>query len=193
MMLSQFLLIPFFSPSMVYNVGFAETDLPYIYFFGGGMTIFTSPIVGRMADRFGKARIFTIAAVLLLIPCLIITNLGPTPMWVALLATTMFFVCGNCRFIPAMAMITSTVKPATRGSFMSINSSVQSLASGTASLVGGLIVATGADGKLMHYNRLGYLSVGLSLIAIYLGRKLKPVDAAQPAASSPDLPAKPTI
>ncbi len=177
MMLSQFLLIPFFSPSMVANVGFLETDLPYIYFWGGLLTIFTSPLVGRAADRYGKARIFTIAACLLLIPVLIITHLGPTPMWVALLATTMFFICGNARFIPAMAMITSTVKPATRGSFMAINSSVQSLSSGTASLIGGLIVETGPGGQLLHYNHLGYLSAGLSLLAIYLGRKLKPVDA----------------
>lgn len=183
LMMSQFMLIPFFSPSMVANVGFAETDLPYIYFFGGFMTIFTSPLVGRMTDKFGKAPVFTVAALMLLVPCLIITHLGPTPMWVALLVTTAFFICGNGRFIPAMAMITSTVKPATRGSFMSINSSVQSLSSGTAALVGGLIVEKGIDGKLLHYNQLGYLSVGLSLTAIYLGRKLKPVDVDQPPAS----------
>lgn len=119
MMMGQFMVVPFISPSMVANVGFLESDLPYIYFIGGGLTIFTSPMIGRMADRFGKRIMFQIASIVLLIPVLLITHMGPSSLTYALLVTTLFFVAGNGRFVPATAMVTAAVKPAARGSFMS--------------------------------------------------------------------------
>jgi predicted MFS family arabinose efflux permease len=177
LMLSQFSLIPFISAYMVANVGFAESQLPWIYFIGGGLTIFTSPLVGRIADRVGKPKIFTIAGLLVTIPYFWLTHLGPSSVPFALMVTSLFFVIGNARFIPAMAMVTSTVRPETRGSFMSFNSSMQSLASGTAAFVSGAIVQKSASGALSNYNYVGYLAVGLSLLAVYVGRKLTSVES----------------
>jgi predicted MFS family arabinose efflux permease len=171
--LSHFLLIPFISPSMVANVGFKESQLPWIYFIGGGLTIFTSPLVGRLADRLGKPKIYLVASVLLTIPYLWLTHLGPTSIPLALVVTTLFFMIGNARFIPAMAMVTATVKAETRGSFMSLNASVQQLASGTAAFISGLIVQKSASGELTHYNYVGYLACVLSFVALYVGMKLK--------------------
>jgi len=176
LMLSQFLLVPFISPSMVANVGLRESQLPYIYLVGGGLTIFTSPLVGRFTDRFGKLHVFTIAGFLMILPYWVISHLGPTPLPIALTVTTLFFVMGNGRFIPAMAMITSTVRSETRGSFMSLNSCVQMLSSGAASFIAGLIVQKSADGRLLHYNYVGYLAIAVTLISLWVGRKLKTVD-----------------
>lgn len=176
LMLSQFTIIPFFSPYMVANVGFSESQLAYIYFLGGGLTIFTSPLIGRLADRIGKAKVFTMASFCILPSVLAVTHLGPTPIAIALIVSTSFFIFGNGRFVPAMAMITSTVRPEMRGSFMSINSCVQSLASGTAAFISGLIVQKSASGELQNYNYIGYLSVVISIIAIFVGRKLRPIE-----------------
>ena len=41
-----------------------------------------------------------------------------------------------------------------------------------ASLVSGMIVSKGADGKILHYNRVGYLSALVVASTIYLGYKL---------------------
>lgn len=174
MMMGQFMVVPFLSPSMVANVGFTEADLPYIYFIGGGLTIFSSPFIGRLADRFGKRIVFQIASCFLLIPVLSITHLGPSPLSYALILTTLFFVAGNGRFVPAMAMVTASVPPSARGSFMSINSSVQSLAAGFASLTAGFIVASGPNGTLLHYGRVGIISACFVVIGIWVGSKLKP-------------------
>lgn len=176
LMMSQFMVIPFLSPSMVSNVGFAESDLPYIYLVGGGLTIFTSPLVGRMADRFGKARIYAIGSFLVLIPIAIVTNLGPSPVPWVLVATSMYFVAGNARFIPSSAMVTSSVRASSRGSFMSINSSFQSLAAGFASMIAGLIVTLGADGRLVNYEIVGYLSMALVLLGVWISRGIKAVE-----------------
>ena len=175
LMFSQFLLIPFFAPAMVSNVGFSEASLAWIYFVGGGLTIFTSPIVGRMADRFGRKRVFTTASLLLILPNIIVTHLGPTPIWLVLVLNAIWFVLGNARFVPSMAMVTSVVHPRTRGSFMSINSSLQSVASGSAALVAGLIVERAPDGRILYYGVLGWMTVTLGFVAIWLGRQLKPV------------------
>ena len=173
---SQFLLIPFLSPSMVANVGFLESDLPYIYFVGGGLTIFTSPLVGRLADRFGKHRVFLITSLFVILPVWLTTHMGPTPIASALVVTALFFVLGNGRFVTSTAMVTAAVQPASRGSFMSINSSVQSLASGSAALISGFIVATGPNGRLLHYDRVGYLSLALTLAAMAVATRLRAVD-----------------
>ncbi len=172
LMFSQFSIVPYLSPYMVSNVGFTEAQLPYIYFFGGGLTIFTSPLVGRLADRYGKALIFTVGSFLVLIPMLIITNLSATTLPIALLVTTGFFVFSNSRFVPSMAMVTSTVPSEIRGGFMSINSSVQSLASSLAALCSGYIVGKSVEGQLTNYNVVGYIAVTVSVTAVFIGRRL---------------------
>lgn len=173
LMLSQFIIIPFISPYLVANVGFPEENLPLVYLLGGGMTIITSPLVGRWSDRAGKIKVFTIFASLAFIPILLITNLGPTPMAIALMITTMFFVISNGRFVPAMALISATVSPQKRGSFMSINSAVQQLSSAIASYTAGIIITNGPKGELLNYSKAGILSAILSIMVIVLGRRLR--------------------
>ncbi|WP_316929224.1 MFS transporter [Nitritalea halalkaliphila] len=181
MMLGQFSIIPFISPYMVANVGFTDMQLTYIYMAGGALTIFTSPWVGRMTDRHGKVKIFTIFMVLNLLPIAVITHLPATPIVYALLITSLFFVTSNGRMVPAAALITGTAKPENRGSFLSFNSAVQQLASGLASFIAGLIIIEGADGSLMHYDRVGYFALFFSVCCIPLIRRIREVPAGAPA------------
>ena len=172
---SSFLVIPFMSPYMVANVGFAELDLSYIYFFGGLATVVTSQWAGRLADRFGKARVFAISALLLILPTLAITNLPPVTKVVAFTVTTIFFIFNGARFVPAMAMVTSSVQPQQRGSFMSFSSAVQNLASGAASFVGGLVIQKSLSGQLHHFWVLGIAASVGSLVCVLISRYLKVV------------------
>jgi predicted MFS family arabinose efflux permease len=176
MMLGQFTIIPFISPYMVANVGFTELQLTYIYMAGGAFTIFTSPWVGRLTDRYGKVKVFTIFMALNVIPIGLITHLGPTAIVLVLMVTTLFFVTSNGRMVPAAALITGTARPENRGSFLSFNSAVQQLAAGLASFVAGLILAENAQGELLHYNIVGYLAIFLSLLCIPLAKRIKVVD-----------------
>ena len=52
LMFAGFSVIPFISPYMVANVGLKETDLPYLYLFGGLATVFSSRYIGNLADRY---------------------------------------------------------------------------------------------------------------------------------------------
>lgn len=175
MMLGQFMIIPFLSPYNVANVGFSELQLTYVYMAGGACTIFTSPWVGKLADKKGKLKIFTIFMLLNLIPIAIITHLGITPVGLVLLVTTLFFVTSNGRYVPAAAMITGTAQPENRGSFLSFNSAVQQLAAGLASLIAGMMIGENALGQLTNFNYVGYLAIFFSLLCIPLARRIQVV------------------
>ncbi|SEJ07775.1 Predicted arabinose efflux permease, MFS family [Cyclobacterium xiamenense] len=176
MMLGQFMIIPFLSPFMVSNVGFSELELTYIYMAGGFFTVFTSPWVGRLTDTYGKVRVFSVFMTLNVIPIGIITHLGITPLFVALLVSTVFFITSNGRMVPAAALITGTAKPENRGSFLSFNAAVQQLSAGLASFLAGMVLVEGVDGQLLHFEWVGYAAIVLSLSCIPLIRKINVVD-----------------
>jgi predicted MFS family arabinose efflux permease len=175
LILGQFSIIPFIAPYMIRNVGFEGDQITYIYLVGGGLTIFTSPFIGRLADKFGKKTVFIVCASAAIIPVFLITHMPPVPVAAALVVTGLFFVLGGGRMIPAMAMITSSVKPQNRGSFMSISSSVQQLAAGLASLIAGVIVIDNG-GSLARYNWVGYFAIAVTVVCIFLGSRIKSVE-----------------
>jgi predicted MFS family arabinose efflux permease len=156
------------------NVGFAPEHITYIYLIGGALTIFSAPWVGRLSDKHGKPKVFTWFALAAIIPLIAITNLPQVPVFVALIATSAFFIVASGRIIPAMTMITSVVAPHQRGSFMSINAAVQQFSSGVAAFAAGLIVVEShPGGPLENYTFAGLLAVAATIASIYVGRKLK--------------------
>jgi MFS transporter, DHA1 family, inner membrane transport protein len=171
-MMGHFFIIPFINPYLEYNVGFTRDQTPLIYMVGGATTIVTGLIWGRLADRYGKLRIFTIAGVLSLIPVLIITQMTRWPFALALIPFAFWFGMANGRTIAVQAMVSQVVPPANRGSFMSFNSSMQQLFTGGASLLAGFIVYSDADNKIYNYPVLGYISVGIIAICLLLARRL---------------------
>ena len=172
LMLSIFSVLPFIAPYYVANVGIAEADLPTIYFAGGLTTLFTAQVIGYLADRFGKKRVFTVVALLSLAPILLITHLPRVTLAWVTATTVLSFVLVPGRVGPAMALVTGSVSPRLRGSFMSFNASVQQLGSGTAAFLAGLIIGRAADGTLTNYGWVGWLSAACTLVAILLAWRI---------------------
>jgi MFS family permease len=82
--------------------------------------------------------------------------------------STAFFILISGRMIPAMAIASQLVEPKIRGTFMSLVGSVQMLASGIASVVAGAVVTITADGKMEHYNLVGYGAAACGLLTFWL-------------------------
>jgi predicted MFS family arabinose efflux permease len=181
MMIGQFAIIPFISPSMVANVGFSEAQLTLIYFLGGATTLITGPLIGRLADRQGKLKVLIIFFLLSAIPQFWITHLGATSLPLALLLTTSFFIVSSGRMIPAMALVTGTVSPQRRGSFMSIQSSVQQLSAGFASLISGMIVVKDSQGHLLNYGWIGWLAAITTLFCVLIAPQLLKSESLKPS------------
>ena len=178
-MFGHFSIIPFLSPYMVSNVGFTEGQLEQIYFFGGLSTIIASPLIGKLADRIGKLKVFTIFVSISIIPLLFITNMPRVDIWITLIATSVFFAVSSGRFIPAQAMVTATVEPQNRGSFMSIVSSMQQLSAGLAAYIAGLVVIKQTNGEMLHYNWVGLMSIAAAVITLFLVRRITAFDGSK--------------
>jgi DHA1 family inner membrane transport protein len=56
---------------------------------------------------------------------------------------------------------------------MSLVSCSRDLSSGVTAAVGGMIVARGAGGAILHFDRLGLLAIALSLGSIWVFRKVR--------------------
>jgi len=172
--------IPFMAPSMVANVGLRETQLPIIYFFGGACTFFTMPWFGRLSDRYDKLRVLASVTLVAVVVVLILTRLGPGPLWWTVLVTSLFFVGMSGRFAPAMTMVTNAVEARYRGGFMSINSAIQQGATGVATLAAGWMVSRDASGAIVGYPTLGYMAVACFALTVAAAAWLR---AAAPHAS----------
>jgi predicted MFS family arabinose efflux permease len=176
-----FLVVPYISPSLVANAGLSNEQLPLVYLFGGSVTFFSLRWLGRLSDRIGLLKVFTAVSVLAAGPLLAVTLLRPAPLWILLGVTTAFMVLTSGRFVPGMAMITSSVEPRFRGGFMTVNSALQQMASGLAAMTAGAVIVKGPAGTLDRYPWVGALGVLCIVLSLVLARRLR--QAPGPAAS----------
>lgn len=183
-MLGHFSIIPFLSPYLVTNVGFSENQLYLIYLIGGLVTIFTAPMVGKLADQRGKYPVFVVFALLSLLPIYLLTHMPPASLVYVLFVSGIFFIFTNGRMIPTQAMVSSVVEPQHRGGFLSINSSVQLLAQAVATYGAGLVVTKAPDGHLLHYGWVGFLAISLIFASVFIARYIKPIDAEKPVGAA---------
>jgi MFS transporter, DHA1 family, inner membrane transport protein len=171
----QFVIIPYLASYMISNVGFTQEQLPLIYFFGGFFTLFTSPLIGKFADNYGKFLVLIIGIITSTAMAFLLTNLTVVPIYLALLFTTLFFIFTGARIIPAQAITTSIVPPQQRGSYMSIMTSLQQLIMGLATFTAGNIIGEDLEGNLLNYHVIGYLSVVISILGVIITLQLRKI------------------
>ena len=180
LMFGHFAVIPFITPYLVQNVGFERDQITFVYLVGGLATMFSNPRIGKWADKTSRYRVFNIVAVLSIIPILLLTNLPVVPVWVALLITGAFFVLAGGRMVPSTAIITSVIKPKNRGSFMSLNASVQNMTAGISSIVAGILVTIPQGGThVFGFWKVGILGAAFTLIAIWMMGKIRGFDVSE--------------
>ncbi len=164
---SGFTVIPYITVYAVNNVGIAQQDIPLVYLVGGFATFISARLIGRWADKHGKVEVYRLVAGLAMVPLLVLTHVGAVPLWVWVMCTTSFFVLISGRMIPAMAIIASAAQPKLRGTFLSLNGTVQSLAMGLATTLAGYLTSLDAGGRIVGYPQVGYVAVAANLVAIW--------------------------
>ncbi|MBI4937858.1 MAG: MFS transporter [Nitrosomonadales bacterium] len=163
---SGFTVIPYITLYAVGNAGISLHDIPFVYLAGGAATLITARLIGRWADLRGKVKIYRLIAAAALLPLFVVTQAGITPLWLWLIYTTLFFVLVSGRMIPAMAIITSAALPGLRGTFMSLNATMQSLAMGLATTLAGFVITQDSAGKIAGYATVGYIAMAANVLAI---------------------------
>jgi predicted MFS family arabinose efflux permease len=173
MVFAGFAVIPYITLYLQGNAGFKPEQIPYVYLTGGICTLISARFIGHWSDRAGKAYAFRRLALLMPLPLLAMTLSAELPMAGVLLVSSVLFVVMSGRMIPGMALIGASADPRRRGSFMTLNSAVQSLAMGLAALVGGQILGRDGNGHLTHYWIAALLGGGASLLSFVLASKLR--------------------
>jgi predicted MFS family arabinose efflux permease len=171
-MSTGFTVIPYLTLYLQANGGMTNAQIPYIYLCGGAVTLFSARVFGRITDRRGKVPTFRVLALVNTLPLVAITLVGGLPLPMILLATTLFFMFQSGRMIPGMAIVTSAAEPRLRGTFMTLNASVQSAAIGLASVFGGLLISRNEQGLVVGYWAAAIASVLLTLAAVWLAPRL---------------------
>jgi len=172
MMFAAFTIVPYITLYIQNNHVMAPNEIPWLYFCGGLITLFSGRWVGGLTDRLGKRQTFQRAVLFSIIPMFAVTLLEPMPLpWVLIVTTTMFFAM-NARMIPGMALLTSAANPKFRGTFLSLNGAMQSFSMGVASWIGGNLLQSEPSGQVTHYWQCGVVAACASLVAYYLAKRV---------------------
>jgi len=158
--LGGFMMMPWGSAFAVNNLNISYAQLPILFMVSGIASLIIMPLVGKLSDKISKVKIFTVAAISMMVIVVFYTNLTPVPFAVVIIINILMMAAIMSRIVPAMALVSALPKMQDRGAFMSINSSLQQIAGGIAAGVGGLIVVQQTKtSPLQHYNTLGYMIV----------------------------------
>lgn len=167
--LGGFMLMPFGSAFAEYNLGVAETQLPWLFFASGIASMAVFPILGRLSDKYNKMVIFAIASTWSIVMVILYTHLFQIPMWAVLTTNILMFTGIMGRIVPSTILISAMPEMKDRGAFMSINSSLQQMAGGIASIIAGYIVVQETPTSLLqNIDIVGFVIAGITVIAIYV-------------------------
>src|SRR5258705_4725121 len=167
--LGGFMMMPWGSAFAVNNLHVSYEQLPVLFMASGIAALIIMPMVGRLSDKIDKVKIFTVAAVAMIVIIVIYTNLTPVPFLFVMGMNIVMMAAIMSRIVPAMALVSALPKMQDRGAFMSINSSLQQIAGGIAAGVGGLIVVQKTKtSPLQHYDVLGYVIVVIIIANIIM-------------------------
>lgn len=164
-----FMLMPFGSAFAINNLKITEEELPLLFMIAGFSTLIIMPIIGKLSDKIDKFKIFTVASIWTILTVAVYTNLAETPFWLVATINVLMMMGVMSRMVPSTALVTSIPAKKDRGAFMSINSSLQQISGGIAAAFAGTIVVQKDNfSPLEHYNTLGFIIIGISILSIVL-------------------------
>ena len=162
-----FMMMPWGSAFAVNNLHVSYEQLPLLFMASGIAALIVMPLIGKLSDKIDKAKLFTVAALSMMVIIVIYTNLTPVPFYLIITLNIFMMTAIMSRIVPAMALVSALPKMQDRGAFMSINSSLQQIAGGIAAAVGGMIVVQKTKtSPLQHYDTLGYVIVVIIILNI---------------------------
>ncbi|HEX3164701.1 MAG TPA: MFS transporter [Chitinophagaceae bacterium] len=162
-----FMMMPWGSAFAVNNLHISYEQLPIMFMASGIAALIIMPLIGKLSDKIDKAKLFTVAALCMMVIIVIYTNLTPVPFFLIIILNILMMTAIMSRIVPAMALVSALPKMQDRGAFMSINSSLQQIAGGVAAAVGGMIVIQKTKtSPLQHYDILGYVIVVIIILNI---------------------------
>jgi predicted MFS family arabinose efflux permease len=170
LVLGTFTVASFIAPVYTAANGWEEDTLAGIYLVAGLCTFVGTNVAGRLADRFPRLVLFRVMGGAAMVLAIVVSRISVVSFWGAAAVISGFMVAAAGRMVPAQAMMLGASVPAVRGSFMSLNTAVQHLATGLAPMIAGTILAHRPDG----FPLVGWVSAGTAAVSLVLAGRLKP-------------------
>lgn len=163
------MLQPFISIFLVNNIHLTNDQVPLLFMVTGASAFFIMPLVGKLADKFDKFKIFLYGSLATIVIIPVYTHLPVVPLWMVLIMNVTLFAAIMSRMGPFQALNSMIPLPVNRGAYMNISSSLQQMAGGL-----GIVIASSIayqptpKSPLENFNLLGYVVIGLCVFAVYL-------------------------
>lgn len=168
--LGGFMMMPFGSAFAAYNLGVdVKNDLVYVFVGSGIASLISFPILGRLSDKYDKFIIFTVASIWAIVMVIVHTHWSQIPLWLVVASTVLMFTGIMGRIVPSTILVSALPKMTDRGAFMAINSSLQQMAGGVASIIAGYIVVQQTPtSPLENFDIVGYVVAFFIVVSVYL-------------------------
>ena len=171
--IAAFSIIPYIAGFMQKNNAVTDKQLPLIYLAGGLATIVSSPVMGYLTDKIGSVKMYTYVSLLASIPFLLVTYAWTQSFPLLMVFTTLFFIFVSGRMVPAMALLNNTLNPSQRGTFMSLNGSVQQLAMSLGAIAASFIIVAPPGQPMRNYLWVGIFGIVFNIAAVLIANTFK--------------------
>jgi predicted MFS family arabinose efflux permease len=165
----NFLLVPNLAAYWQFNYGFPRSQLGFLFLIGGIISLFTTTLGGRLADRIGAT---TVAAggTALYAAVLYAAFLSPVHFVPVLILSPAYMATMGLRVVPMQAVSSRVPAPDERARFMSLMSAVQHLFAAVGAVAGARALVVLPDGSLGGMDRIAALALALGVLSpIVLG------------------------
>jgi len=161
-MMSGFILIPNIPAFVLGNLHYPRERYGLLYFAGGIVSFFAMRWVGQLVDRFGSFSVGTVGVGMQIV--VLYVGFVHSPQLLPVVMIFMAFMLANSfRNVAYSTLANKVPGPTERAQFMSIQSSVQHLASSLGAIVSSWMLSEGAGGLLVGIDNVAYVSIGLTL------------------------------
>lgn len=171
---AAFAITPNLSTFVQFNLGYPRSAIPLLYMIAGTCALATMQLAGNLVDRRGALVVGSVAIAGLMTIILVFLAV-PTPLLpieLAFIFTLVFLGARNVALRTAAARVSDA---ATRGRFMSLQTTAQHLGAVMGSLLGMALLTDQADGRLAGMPVLALCSVGMCAVVPVLLWRLEAV------------------
>ena len=189
-MVGSFSIISNLSAYVQFNLGYPREQLGALYMAGGCVSVFSMRAAGWSVDRWGAPAVVSVGTALI-VTVIALGFLGERSL-LPVIGIFVGFMLGNSTRIVALNALTTRVPPPPdRARFMSLQSSVQHLATSAGAGLSSWVLYERADQHLEGMPSLAAFAIGMSLalpiVMLALQRRVQARDATQNVAAEPEL------
>ena len=170
--LGGFTLVPYIAPFLINHQYIENSDLSLVYLVGGICSMVSSRYIGIWADKSGKIYVLRWVLIATMLAIAFFTNLPEGSFALVLVAVSCMTMFLPGRFVCVISYLTIIADPKNRSTYMSLVSTLQQMAIGIATIIGGNLVGENANGNFETFWLVGLFAIGSNAIILAMTPKL---------------------